>query len=385
MRLSARTALLGFALVELGIGAFGAISGWLYYDVLFVRASWLYTPVWRAALVHLAVLLPPTFLMGMSLPLLARATVVDTRSAGRTLGLLYGINLLGAALGALLAPWWFIRFYGIRGATFAAAALNVFAGATGLAAGARAGREWPVRRSGPGGRERCRGRADVPLLDPPLRPQRVLRAVAGGGVVPRARRGAQVECLHVRHPPLRLPVRIGPGMPRHRAPRRPGGAPASRLPRPAVRAHRLRGPRRRAHRLAAFRHTPSALVPRVLGRLPARPRLRPEHRGRDAPPVCRPAPDPLRPAHVPDGRVLPSPAARRAGRSGDGGPQGRAPAGGEHRRLRRGQPAHRPRCPRPHRHARGPAHDPGRRTRVRHPGHAHRTAADGSRRRRRRC
>jgi spermidine synthase len=47
-------------------------------------------------------------------------------------------------LGALLAPWWFIRLYGIRGATFAAAALNVFAGATGLAAGARGGREWPA-------------------------------------------------------------------------------------------------------------------------------------------------------------------------------------------------------------------------------------------------
>jgi spermidine synthase len=143
VRLSPRAALLGFALVELGIGAFGAMSGWLYYDVLFARAAWLYTPVWRAALVHLAVLLPPTFLMGMSLPLLARATVVDARRAGRTLGLLYGINLLGAALGALLAPWWFIRFYGIRGATFAAAALNLFAGAAGLVAGARAGREWP--------------------------------------------------------------------------------------------------------------------------------------------------------------------------------------------------------------------------------------------------
>ena len=144
VRLSPRAALLGFALVELGIGAFGAASGWLYYDVLFTHASWLYTPVWRAALVHLAVLLPPTFLMGMSLPLLARATVVDTRTAGRTLGLLYGINLLGAALGALLAPWWFIRFYGIRGATFAAAALNLFAGVAGLVAGARAGRQWPV-------------------------------------------------------------------------------------------------------------------------------------------------------------------------------------------------------------------------------------------------
>ncbi|HEU0105336.1 MAG TPA: hypothetical protein VFT38_04150, partial [Vicinamibacteria bacterium] len=38
----------------------------------------------------------------------------------------------------------FIRLYGIRGATFAAAVLNLFAGAAGLAAGARAGREWPM-------------------------------------------------------------------------------------------------------------------------------------------------------------------------------------------------------------------------------------------------
>lgn len=140
VRLSAPAALIAFACVELGIGVLGALSCWLYYDVLYVHAAWLYTPIWRAALVHLAVLLPPTFLMGMSLPLLARATVADARTAGRTLGLLYGINLLGAALGALLAPWLLIRFYGIQGATFAAAAANLFAGAVGLAAGARRSR-----------------------------------------------------------------------------------------------------------------------------------------------------------------------------------------------------------------------------------------------------
>ncbi len=152
VRLSPRAALFAFALVELAVGAFGAISGWLYYDVLYLRASWLYTPLWRAALVHLGALLPPTFLMGMSLPLLARATVLDSRTAGRTLGVLYGINLLGAALGAALAPWVLIRLYGIRGATLGAAALSLFAGATGLAAGARAGSEWPaVARPAPGG------------------------------------------------------------------------------------------------------------------------------------------------------------------------------------------------------------------------------------------
>jgi len=151
VRLSPRAALFAFALVELAIGAFGAISGWLYYDVLYLRASWLYTPLWRAALVHLAALLPPTFLMGMSLPLLARATVLDSRTAGRTLGVLYGINLLGAALGAALAPWVLIRLYGIRGATLGAAALSLFAGATGLVAGTRGESEGPAMALPPPG------------------------------------------------------------------------------------------------------------------------------------------------------------------------------------------------------------------------------------------
>jgi spermidine synthase len=138
-RLSSRAALYAFAAVELAIGALGAVSCGLYYDVLYVRAPWLYSPLWRAALVHMGVLLPPTFLMGMSLPLLARGTVREGRTAGRTLGLLYGINLLGAAAGALLAPWVLIRFYGVRGAALVAAAANIFAGLAGLLAGASPG------------------------------------------------------------------------------------------------------------------------------------------------------------------------------------------------------------------------------------------------------
>jgi spermidine synthase len=136
-RLSPRGARHAFALVELAVGIFGAASAWVYYDVLYVHAPWLYAPVWRAALVHCAVLLPPTFLMGMSLPLLARATMVEARTAGRTLGLLYGVNLLGAAAGALLGPWVLIRYFGIRGATVAAAGANVFAALAGLLAGER--------------------------------------------------------------------------------------------------------------------------------------------------------------------------------------------------------------------------------------------------------
>jgi spermidine synthase len=122
-----------FAGVELGIGLFGALSPWLYYDWLYARAGWLYTPAWRAGLLHLAGLLVPTTLMGMSLPFLVRGRVLDVPSAGRTIGALYGVNLLGAATGAALAPWVLVRHFGLRGALLWAAAANVAAGLLALA------------------------------------------------------------------------------------------------------------------------------------------------------------------------------------------------------------------------------------------------------------
>src|SRR5450432_3176178 len=59
LRLSRRAALRAFALVELAVGTFGALSPRLYYDLLYVRAPWLYTSMGRAAVVHFVVLLPP--------------------------------------------------------------------------------------------------------------------------------------------------------------------------------------------------------------------------------------------------------------------------------------------------------------------------------------
>lgn len=128
--LTPRSALRAFGLLELGIGAFGAASAWLYYDQLYLKAAWLYAPAWRAGLLHFLGLLLPTALMGMTLPFLARGLVRDVPSAGRTIGLLYGINVLGASMGALLTPWVLVRFYGIRGAILAAAAGNALSGLT---------------------------------------------------------------------------------------------------------------------------------------------------------------------------------------------------------------------------------------------------------------
>ncbi len=132
-RMEARPALRLFALIELGIGVFGALSPLLYYDWLYPLASRLPSPSLGGGLAHLLALLPPTLLMGMSLPLLVRAMLHDVSTAGRTIGTLYGINMLGAALGAFAAPWLLIPRGGIPGAVLVAAAGNLLAGLGALA------------------------------------------------------------------------------------------------------------------------------------------------------------------------------------------------------------------------------------------------------------
>ena len=126
-RVSPRRALRLFFGIELGIAAFGAVSCWLYYDFLYTRHAALYGEPWRAALLHFAGLLVPTLLMGMSLPFLVRAVVLEAEGAGRLVGYLYGVNVLGAAVGAFLTPWVLMRYLGVRGAVLAAVAGNLLA------------------------------------------------------------------------------------------------------------------------------------------------------------------------------------------------------------------------------------------------------------------
>jgi spermidine synthase len=69
-------------------------------------------------------LLPPTILMGASLPAVARWIEAGPRGRSRV-GLLYGANTIGAVLGCLLAGFWLIRLFNVQVATFAAAAINL--------------------------------------------------------------------------------------------------------------------------------------------------------------------------------------------------------------------------------------------------------------------
>jgi spermidine synthase len=81
----------------------------------------------------LAVMVPPAFFLGGTLPLLAAAYVRDPRSLGREAGLLYAVNTLGAAAGSAAGLLWLPEVLGVRGTYGLAAGLAVAAGIGALA------------------------------------------------------------------------------------------------------------------------------------------------------------------------------------------------------------------------------------------------------------
>jgi spermidine synthase len=132
-RLSPRRAMLGFAAAEGFLAIFGAASVWLYYDVLLGGLPELFSSLALATLVEIVALFPPTFAMGLSLPLLVRACVTDDADAPRTVAWLYGVNVLGAGLGALATPWLLLRHGSVVDASHAAASLNAIVALLALA------------------------------------------------------------------------------------------------------------------------------------------------------------------------------------------------------------------------------------------------------------
>jgi len=127
-RLSPKKSLVAFAAIELMVAAFAAVSVPFYYGFLYRYMPQLYDGMVQAAITHFLSLLPPTALMGMSLPFLVRGLVEDREDAPRTIGLLYGANALGASAGAFLTPWVLVRFLGVTGAILTGAAGSAIAG-----------------------------------------------------------------------------------------------------------------------------------------------------------------------------------------------------------------------------------------------------------------
>ena len=116
-----------YAKLEAGIG----IAGLLILLVL-PYAGGLYTTIGGPGfggllirgLIAAIVLLPPTLMMGATLPAIAR--YVSATPAGVSwLGYFYGGNIVGAVFGTLLAGFYLLRDHDVTFATFVAAAINL--------------------------------------------------------------------------------------------------------------------------------------------------------------------------------------------------------------------------------------------------------------------
>jgi spermidine synthase len=103
------------------------------------------TGVFLRAVVAGICLIPPTLLMGASLPAMARW--VETTSDGVSwLGFLYGANIAGAVLGCLAAGFYLLRVFDMGVATYVAALINVIVALISYTLARRAGYS-PVQES----------------------------------------------------------------------------------------------------------------------------------------------------------------------------------------------------------------------------------------------
>ncbi|NIV39252.1 MAG: spermidine synthase, partial [Anaerolineae bacterium] len=121
------TFLLG--LCELGIGVSGLVSIPIIYNL-----PYLYAYIYKGLHLHPVlfygfqvlvcglVMLGPTTLMGATFPLVVKYISRNIEEVGKTTGMAYSFNTVGAVTGSLAVGFLFIPMLGVKGATFVAAA-----------------------------------------------------------------------------------------------------------------------------------------------------------------------------------------------------------------------------------------------------------------------
>jgi spermidine synthase len=160
-----RNPLLVYALLEAGIGVLAFVM-----PLLFSGLSEVYAGAWRRfgfgyyqinllrfVLSFLVLLLPAT-LMGGTLPVMVKYFVKRRENLARDIGRLYGVNTLGAVVGALSAGFALILLLGVREAAYLAGVANLFVAVAVLAIARRRG----ARPETAGRGEEAPQAADVP-------------------------------------------------------------------------------------------------------------------------------------------------------------------------------------------------------------------------------
>jgi spermidine synthase len=168
-----------YAAIELGVAASAlAVPGLLA----------LYDPVYAALYARLAdtrgvfltlkfalafaALLPPTLLLGASLPMLTGRAAPSEAELGARGGLLYAVNTLGAAAGTAAGALWLPEWIGVRGSYAVAVSLSLALGAAALALAARVE---PAPAAAAAAPASASARPDRPLL--------LLAAASGAGTL----------------------------------------------------------------------------------------------------------------------------------------------------------------------------------------------------------
>lgn len=119
-RLGARRALTALAGVNAAVAAWSTVSVWLLYDLYRALAPSLEGLGVRFGF-NALVLLVPTVLQGLTLPLVAKAVTESARTAGSTIGRFNAANTIGAALGAFVGGWVLLGRFGFTEVTRLAA------------------------------------------------------------------------------------------------------------------------------------------------------------------------------------------------------------------------------------------------------------------------
>lgn len=145
--------LIAYAFIEVGIGGTGLLTPWAFgllrdaYPAIYrwsegisatlgalgpLGAPAALLPDLIRLLLAFGILLIPTTLMGATLPVILRSTIVSGSSLGCSVSLLYAINTAGAIFGAVAAGFILIANSGVQGSIQTAAVINIAVGVASL-------------------------------------------------------------------------------------------------------------------------------------------------------------------------------------------------------------------------------------------------------------
>lgn len=115
---------LGALAVPFGLQAADAMRIWLCGDQPELPAAGGVLEIATDTLLVFVLMLIPTACMGATLPMLARHVVGDQDNTGR-IGLLYGVNTVGAVFGTLVTAFYFMPALGLQATVLAGAGINL--------------------------------------------------------------------------------------------------------------------------------------------------------------------------------------------------------------------------------------------------------------------